>query len=158
MMLSVIIDTMDQSKTKITYLQDLTNPLETSMVCKPNYLVHGLGYHLFFSTCQVQTRTNLAIEVLRRTRKKNQHLFGFLPPIHHLQLGNASANKSHQFLAFIAYLVHHRIFPKVILSYYCRPHSRRYKSVLECDKQIFQKNYSEHFQHCRILNCIDVML
>ena len=145
MMLSVIIDTMDQSKTKIPYLQDLTNPLETSMVCKPNYLVHGLGYHLCFSTCQVQTRTNLAIEVLRRTLKKIQHDFGFLPPIHHLQLGTCiSCTPSH--------------FSESDTQLLLSPHSRRYKSALECDKQIFQKNYSEHLQHCRILNCIDVML
>ena len=77
MMLSVIIDIMDQSTTKIPYFQDLTNPLETCMVCKPNYLVHGLGYHLFFSTCQVQTRTNLAIKVLRRTLKNFNMTLGF---------------------------------------------------------------------------------
>ena len=111
--IAVFIDAMDQGKTKIPYF---TRPnksignhygLQTKLF---SALVLVLGYYLFFSICQIQTWTNLTTKVLRHTLNKIQHEFGFLPPIFHLQLDNASDNKSHQFLAFIAYFVQHHTF------------------------------------------------
>jgi len=113
MILSIIIYVMDQIKTKIP---DFARPdehigndygLQTKLF---GAMVHGLGTFLFWSTCQVKTGMKLTIEVLRRTLNKIHTEFGFLPPVLHLQLDNASDNKSRLFLAFIAYLVQEGVF------------------------------------------------
>jgi hypothetical protein len=120
LILSIIIDAMDQKKTRIPYFArpDKCIGSDYGLQCKLfGAMVHGFGTFLFWSTCQLKTGTNLTIEVLRRTLIKIHSEFGFLPPILHLQLDNASDNKSRLFLAFIAYLVQEGVFLKVKLTY-----------------------------------------
>ena len=103
---------------------------------------------------------NLTIEVLRRTLKKIHTEFGFLPPVLHLQLDNASDNKSQLFLAFLAYLVQEGVFLKVKLSYLLVGHTHKdidqYFSVISRSfKKIMMTIY---IQHCWFFNGVNVLL
>jgi hypothetical protein len=118
--MSVIMDAMDQRKTRIPWF---TNPaksiahdflLKLKLFCA---IVHGFGYYYFWCTEQVKHDTNLAIEVLRRVLVKYAKEKGALPPILYLQVDNGPDQKSKLFLAFMAYLVEMNIFDKVKVSY-----------------------------------------
>ena len=118
--ISIIMDAMDQRKTRIPFW---TNPakivahcflLKLKLFCA---IVHGYGSFYFWCTEQVKHDTNLAIEVLHRVLLKYQREKGDLPPVLYLQLDNGPDQKSKQFLAFIAYLVQMKVFNKIKVSY-----------------------------------------
>lgn len=145
--LSIIIDAMDQKKTTIPYF---SNPdkcigqeygLKTKLI---GAIIHGVGTYLFWTTHRIAGGTNVTVEVLRRTLLKLQEVKGNLPPVLHLQLDNASDNKSIQMLAFLGYLIEKRIFHKITVSYLIVGHthedidqyfsviSRFFKKELKC--------------------------
>ena len=99
--LSIIIDAMDQRKTTFPYFSRPDKCIANEYGLKTKLfaaIVHSVGTFLFWSTPQIQGGSNLIIEVLRRTLLKIQEEKKVLPPILHLQLDNASENKSRQFL------------------------------------------------------------
>ena len=111
---------MDQQKTTIPYFVRPDKCIGNEYGLKTKLfasIVHGLGTYLFWATPQIKGGTNLTVEVLRRTLLHIHQEKKVLPPILHLQLDNASDNKSRQFLAFVAYLVEMRVFQLVKLSY-----------------------------------------
>jgi len=126
LILRIVIDVMAQNKTKIPYFDRPDKCIASEKGLKTKLfaaIVHGFGVYLFWCTALIQTGSNLTIEVLWRTLNKIEAEQGFLPPILHLQLDNASDNKSKQFLAFNAYLVENCVFHVVKLSYLIVAHT-----------------------------------
>ena len=118
--LSIIMDAMDQRKTKVPFHNNPPkeingqDPLNTKVIA---VIVHGHGTFLYWVTDEITHDSNLSVECLRRTLIKVKAERGFLPETLYLQLDNGPDNKSKHFLAFISYLVEQKIFHKVKLSY-----------------------------------------
>ena len=143
---------MAQNKTKIPYFDRPDKCIASEQGLKTKLfaaIVHGFGVYLFWCTALIQTGSNLTIEVLRRTLNKIEAEQGFLPPILHLQLDNASDNKSKQFLAFIAYLVENRVFNVVKLSYLIVAHTHAdVDQYLSCCSRFFRRIMQTIFSVC----------
>jgi hypothetical protein len=118
--MSIIMDAMDQRKTRIPFFTNPPKSVSTEHVLKTKLFaatVHGYGNFFFWCTDQVAHDTNLSIEVLQRTLLKYEHAKGTLPPVLYLQLDNGPDQKSKQFLGFLAYLVQKKIFHKIKVSF-----------------------------------------
>ena len=148
--LSIIMDAMDQRKTRIPFW---TNPaklvahcllLKLKLFCA---IVHGFGSLYFWCTEQVKHHSNLAIEFLRRVLVKYQEEKGCLPPMLHLQMDNGPDQKSKQFLVFVRYLVQMKVFNKIKVSYRIvgQTHEDPDQSFSHMHWQIFQKAGSDDF-------------
>ena len=150
--LLVIIDVTAKNKTKIPYFDRPDKCIASEQGLKTKLfaaIVHGFGVYLFWCTALIQTGSNLTIEVLRRTLNKIEAEQGFLPPILHLQLDNASDNKSKQFLAFITYLVENRVFNVVKLSYLIVAHTHAdVDQYLSCCSRFFRRIMQTIFSVC----------
>jgi hypothetical protein len=118
--ISIILDAMDQRKTRVPFFTNPAKAVANDFALKTKLFgatVHGLGTYFYWCTGQVRHDTNLSIEVLRQTLLKYESEKGQLPPILYLQLDNAADNKSRQFLAFLAYLVEMGVFETIKVSY-----------------------------------------
>jgi hypothetical protein len=114
------MDSIDKKKTRVPWWLNppKTAGNATSLSIKLiGVLVHGIGTFLYWATPQVSHGSNLMIEILRRTLLKLFEAKGHLPPTLHLQLDNASDNKSKLFFSFLAFLVEKRVFNCIKVSY-----------------------------------------
>ena len=119
--LSVIIDGADQNKHKIPYFCEQSHASdETARQQLHAYgcLAHGRKAYCFLVPGHVKQGHDTTIEVLWHVILDTLDAEGRLPPVLLVQLDNTTKqNKGRYFFAFIALLVHHRIFEKVLVSF-----------------------------------------
>ena len=118
--MSVIMDAMDQRKTRVPYFTNPPKSVANEYTLKTKLFgatVHGHGTYFYWCTSQLSHDSNLTIEVLRRTLLKYESEKGKLPPTLYLQLDNGPDQKSKQFLTFLAYLVQMKVFDTIKVSY-----------------------------------------
>ena len=87
LILSIIIDAMDQNKTRIPYFDRPDKCIASEQGLKTKLfaaIVHGFGVYLFWCTTLIQTGSNLTIEVLHRNLHKIQEEKESLPSISHI--------------------------------------------------------------------------
>jgi hypothetical protein len=127
-----IIDAIDKWKTTFPFFVNLPKSIrDTSDLFKTKMtavMFHGVGVHCFWASEQIVHDSNLTIECLMRSLKKVEEDIRIngnrtLPRNLHLQMDNASDNKSKQILAFMAYMVEMQYFDVIKLSYLIVSHT-----------------------------------
>ena len=118
MILSIIIDGMDQSKTNVPLFSRKTSGRVISQRLV-GVKVHGHGNWVYLVDENVRGGANLMVEVLRRTLLDFERL-GKLPsanPILYLQLDNCSENKNKVLFGFISDLVSKEVFAEAHIGF-----------------------------------------
>ena len=99
--------------------------------------------------------TNLAVECLHHTLLKLEKRNKTLPRVLYLQLDNGPDQKSRQFLSFIAYLVHMKVFDKIKVSYLVVGHTHEdIDQYFSCISRYIRKFLGEVFTISAFLEAI----
>ena len=117
---SLIVDGADQSKHKVPHDPDACHLLEETVrqqLYAYGVLSHGRKGYTYLIPGHVKQGHDISIEVLWRVINDIKETEGKLPPILLLQLDNTSKqNKGKYLFAFLALLVHHGVFTKILVS------------------------------------------
>ena len=118
---SVIVDGADQSKHNVPHDPDASHLLEETVrqqLFAYGALSHGRKAYTFLLPGHVKQGHDVTIEVIWRIINDIKETEGQLPPILLIQLDNTSKqNKGRYLFAFLALLVHHGVFDKILISF-----------------------------------------
>lgn len=118
---SLIVDGADQSKHKVPHDPDASHLLDETVrqqLYAYDALSHGRKAYTFLLPGHVKQGHDVTIEVIWRIINDILDTEGKLPPILLLQLDNTSKQNKGRFLfAFLALLVHHGVFEKILVSF-----------------------------------------
>ena len=119
--MSMIIDGADQSKFGHPHSAEKTHSSDSAWKLKMHLLgvlVHGIGSYAYTCPSHVAQGHNVTIQALWDTLVHIKKKQGWLPPVLYLQLDNTTKSCKGKWLcAFLALLLRHRAFKKILISF-----------------------------------------
>ena len=119
--LSLIIDGADQGKHRVPHWPEKSHMMDEAMrqqLYAYGVLSHGRKAYTYLLPGHVRQGHDVTIDILWRVLCDTHHNEGKLPPVLLLQLDNTTKqNKGRYLFAFLALLVHHNIFDKIVVSF-----------------------------------------
>jgi hypothetical protein len=119
--LSLIIDGADQGKHRVPHWPEKSHMMDEAMrqqLYAYGVLSHGRKAYTYLLPGHVRQGHDVTIEILWRVLCDTHQEEGRLPPTLLLQLDNTTKqNKGRYLFAFLALLVHHNIFDKIVVSF-----------------------------------------
>lgn len=155
--LSLIQDGMDQAKSNLPLLQrrsknDSVQLMKQKVV---GVIAHGHGHYIYVAQPPVVGNANLTIECLWRTILKLQERYERAlwkwPGKLHLQLDNASDNKSKAFFGFAAQLIEEGVFDEVNMNFLIVGHTHE-------DVDQYFSVISQHLRSLMYHNASDLVI
>ena len=119
--LSMIIDAADQSDHALPHSATKSHTSDAAWKIKLHLigvLVHGRGSYVYTCPPHLAQGNNITVQALWDTIVKIKTKNGKLPPVLFLQLDNTTKScKGRYLMAFLALLVEHNVFKKIVLSF-----------------------------------------